>query len=297
MKQKHFVFILLSVFTVIGFTNVQASGDVLWFSGHSGFDSDGHEDLRVLLEAEGANFQANNMLTLPLLHSYSLIFLMMPGAFDENAFFSTDEKSRLNEWLSVESHRLVLIGEFLGYYPGYRVMEDLFRSIGNPITFVDGVWDAGCLRCRSIVGQSDPLTTGLNHVCYAYCGVWDPSFGVPLVYPEDRTAPGPFIISNGTDIPCIIGISDSNSTTDLCGQLGSSGDTNTKNFHRRLYNLTCSGEEKHPCCRPSGHCIKLTESDCLADGGISMPGTACNGGPCVTTVDNSSWSAIKVMYR
>jgi len=42
---------------------------------------------------------------------------------------------------------------------------------------------------------------------------------VPLAYPEDPVAPGPWIVSNGTNILCIVGIGDQNALTDACGYM------------------------------------------------------------------------------
>ncbi len=289
---------LLTIFAILTIAAPALAGDVLWFWGHNGFDGDGHADLQALLEAEGATFDSDGSAILPVLDSYGLIFISMPGMYDAADYFTPDEKVRLNSWLGVGSHRVVMIGEWDGFYPGQDVMEDLLASIGNPIVFVPGAYDSGCGHINGPLGDPDPLTDGLDHVHYAYTSTWDPAFGVPLAYPEDTAAPGPYIVSNGTDIPCIVGIGDSNATSDLCGQLNAiGGDADTMEFHRRLYNITCSGEIQWACCLPSGNCVMLTEGDCADANGTFYMGLACDEVVCYTATEKASWGSLKTEYR
>jgi hypothetical protein len=276
-----------------------SAGDVLWFTGHSGLD-EGHTNIQALLEAEGAVFDVVGSGSLPTLDAYTLIFICMPGFLDPTDYFSAGEKAALGTWLALGSHRVVLLGDWDGWYGGQAVMEDLLAAIGNPIVYEPGAYDEGCDHCSGALGAPDPLTSGLSHVCYGLTATWDPAVGVPLAYPEDPSAPGPYIVSNGTDIPCIVGIGDSNVTTDLCdGHIGAAGDEDSKEFHRRLYHITCSGEEQHVCCFDED-CLLLTEADCLATGGEYHPEySSCTPNPCVgyTPAEPSTWGTIKSIFR
>jgi hypothetical protein len=278
-------------------TSAQA-GDVLWYLGHAGND-EGHADIVALLSAEGAVVDVVSSDPLPDLSSYTLVFLSLPGFFDAGAFFSADEKARINSWLAVGSHRIVPIGEWDGFYAGQDVMEDLLAAIGNPIVFVPGAWDASCGHCAGPLGDPDPITAGLSHVCYAFTATWDPSFGVPLAYPEDPAAPGPYIVSNGTDVPCIVGIGDANITSDPCGYLSAAGgDADTKTFHQRLYQITCAGEPQFACCLSTGECQLLTEADCMAAGGAFHPEMGCNETLCrPTATEGKSWGTVKTIFK
>ncbi len=248
--------------------------------------------------AEGATFDVNSDPTLPPLGSYGLVFIVMPGFYDASDFFTAAEKAALSTWLNVGSHRVVMIGEWEGFYNGQAVMEDLLAAIGNPIVYVPGAWDSGCTHCAGPLGDPDPLTNGLDHVCYAYTATWDPAFGVPLAYPENPNAPGPYIVSNGTDIPCIVGIGDGNVINDLCGHIAAiGGDEDSKEFHRRLYNITCAGEIQWACCLPSGNCVLLTEEDCSDANGIFHMGLACDEVICYTSTERESWGSLKANFR
>jgi hypothetical protein len=291
---------LLAALLLTSFVTVSASaGDVLWFTGHSGFD-EGHTNIQTLLEAEGAVFDVVSAGALPALGDYTLIFICMPGFFDPTDFFSSSEKADLSSWLALGSHRVVLLGDWEGWYGGQDVMEDLLAAIGNPIVYEPGAYDTGCDHCSGPLGAPDPLTSGLTHVCYALTATWNPAFGVALAYPEASSAPGPYIVSNGTDTPCIVGIGDSNVTTDLCpSHIGMGGDADSQEFHRRLYHITCSGEELFVCCIEE-RCSLLTEADCLASGGeFHAEWTTCTPNPCVgsTAVEKSTWGWIKNTFR
>ena len=291
----------LSIITLVAVSMVASlamAGDVLWFYGHNGFDGEGHDSIQALLEAEGAVFDIQDTAPLPPLGSYGLVFIVMPGFYDAADFFTADEKNRLNDWLTVGSHRVVMIGEWEGFYNGQAVMEDLLAAIGNPIEYVPGAWDSGCTHCDGPLGDPDPLTDGLSHVCYAFTATWDPAVGVPLAYPESVDAPGPYIVSNGTDIPCIVGIGDGNVINDLCGHIAQiGGDADSMEFHRRLYNITCAGELQWACCLPTGDCVLLTEGDCANLEGIYYAGMDCSEVDCVVGTELKSWSTIKQQYR
>jgi hypothetical protein len=149
------------------------------------------------------------------------------------------------------------------------------------------------------LGDPDPLTDGLDHICYGFTPTWDPAFGVPLAYPEDPAAPGPNVVSNGTDTPCIVGIADQNTTTDPCGYTNpAGGDADTKTFHTRLYTVTCAGEPEWACCFQDGTCTVMTQGDCVAASGTFHDGLLCNQVDCeVLSVEDSSWGRIKGGYK
>jgi hypothetical protein len=275
------------------------AGDVLWYYGHNGNDGEGHTDIVALLSAEGAVVDIDNSPVLPALGSYTLIFINTPGFFDPTDFFSAAEKAALASWLTVGSHRVVMVGEWDGFYAGQAVMEDLLAAIGNPIVYVPGAWDSGCAHCSGPLGDPDPLTAGLSHVCYAFTATWQAGIGVPLAYPESPNAPGPYIVSNGTDIPCIVGLGDANIVNDLCGHLNAvTGDADSREFARRLYTVTCAGEELWGCCLPDASCQLLTESDCLQASGLWFNGMLCSDLDCESiSTEKSSWSTIKARFQ
>jgi len=278
-------------------TTPAMAGDVLWFTGHNGYD-EGHVDIVNLLTGVGATVDVVTAGNLPALGGYSLVMICMPGFFDPGDFFTAAEKADLNTWLAIGSHRVVMIGDWDAFYQGQAVMNDLLAAIGNPIQFVPGAYDSGCGHCSGPLGAADPLTAGLTHVCYAFTPTWNPSFGVPLTYPEDPNAPGPNIVSNGTNIPCIVGIGDQNTTTDPCGYTNpGGGDADTKTFHIRLYTITCAGEPEWACCLPDGTCTVLTQGDCAAAGGSYHDGLLCNEIQCEPTATvTTSWGKLKSTY-
>ena len=105
-------------------------------------------------------------------------------------------------------------------------------------------------------------------------------------------------MSNGTDIPCIVGIGDGNVINDLCGHIAPvGGDADSMEFHRRLYNITCAGELQWACCLPTGDCVLLTEGDCASLGGIYYEDMDCSEVDCVVGTELKSWSTIKQQYR
>jgi hypothetical protein len=293
MKKILFVFAL-----TVSLASGARAGDILWFLGHSGYD-EGHTQIEALLNGISGGVDVSNGPLLPVLDQYSLIFIVMPGFFNAGDFFTGPEKDQLNDWLALGSHRVVMVGDWDGFYQGQDVMNDLLAAIGNPIVFDPGAFDSSCGHCNGPMGDPDPLTAGLGHICYAFTPTWDPAFGVPLAYPEDPAAPGPWIVSNGTDIPCIVGIGDQNAITDPCGYVNpGGGDADTKTFVERLYQITCAGEELFACCLPDGSCQVTTEADCGALGGTYFPGLPCNEVECpATPTVESSWGSIKTQFR
>lgn len=216
-----------------------SAGDVLWYLGHSGHD-EGHTQIVNLLATQGATVDVSSAYPIPILNPYRLVFIVMPGFFNPIDYFDAVEKARINAWLVDPNHRIVMVGDWDGFYQGQDVMNDLLAAIGNPIVFDPGAYDSGCDHCAGPLGAPDPLTAGLAHVCYAFTPTWDPAFGVPLAYPESA-APGPYLVSNGTDVPCITGIGDSNIITDLCSPLDG-GDPDSETFAKRLYTIQCTGD-------------------------------------------------------
>lgn len=293
--------VLLAILGLVVLTGISSmpagAGDVLWFLGHSGYD-EGHNDIVNLLQTVGATVDVNSDPTLPSLTGYTLAFIVMPGFFNPSDYFNAAEKAALNAWLLTASHRVVMVGDWDGFYQGQAVMNDLLAAIGNPIVFVPGAWDAGCGHCSGPLGLPDPLTQGLTHVCYAYTPTWDPTYGKPLAYPEDPAAPGPWLVTNNTLIPCIVGVGDSNALTDLCGPMGPSGDADSKTFATRLYTVTCAGEPQFACCLPTGACQNLTQQDCASANGTFYPGQNCDQVQCQPTpAKSSTWGQVKSTFR
>jgi hypothetical protein len=215
-----------------------AAGDVMWYLGHSGYD-EGHSQVDAFLTTQGATMDVVSTTPMPTLAGYRLLFVLMPGFFNGADFFTGPEKAMLATWLTDANHRVVMVGDWDQFYHGQAVMNDLLAAIGNPIIFAPGAYDIGCGHCAGAMGSPDPTTAGLGHICYGLTPTWDPAHGVPLAYPESP-APGPWVVSNGTDTPCIVGIGDQNAITDPCGYMVS--DANTKEFVKRLYTIQCSGK-------------------------------------------------------
>lgn len=231
---------LFLVLTLAAFAATSApAGDVLWYLGHSGYD-EGHTQIDALLTSIGATFDESSATPLPSLAGYTLLFIVMPGFTNGSDYFSAAEKAAVNAWLVDPAHRIVMVGDWDGFYGGQDVMNDLLAAIGNPIVFDPGAYDSGCDHCAGPLGDPDPLTDGLDHVCYAFTPTWDPAYGVPLAYPESA-APGPYLVSNGTNVPCIIGVGDSNILSDLCSPLDG-GDPDSETFAKRMYEINCAGD-------------------------------------------------------
>lgn len=219
-----------------------AQADTLFFYGHSGLN-EGHSQLASLYRTEGCGgtWVEDNGAVLPDLTGYNLVFISVPGLFNPGDFFSAAEKAALTTWLNASgAHRLVLIGEWDGFYgAGQAVLIDLVNSIGvGGMAFIPGVYDSGCFayNCDGTLG-TDPLVQGLSHVCKAATAVWNPGGGAAVAYPFENPSQ-PWVISNGTNIPCIVGIGDSNTLSDGCSHLG---DADTATFALRLCQIDCAG--------------------------------------------------------
>ena len=222
---------------------VAQAGDVLFFYGHAGLN-EGHTQLATLIAGEGGSVDFDASATLPTLtgSGYNLVFISVPGLGDPGAFFSAAEKADIIAWQAETlAHRLVLIGEWDGFYgAGQAVLIDLVNDVngGTGIAFIPGVYDSGCGQCSGALGV-DPLVDGLGHVCKAATAVWDEGSGAEIAFPVDNTI-DPWIVGNGTLVPCIIGIGDSNLLSDGCGYM--TGDTDSAEFARRLYTIDCAGD-------------------------------------------------------
>lgn len=215
-----------------------AAGDVLFYYGHSGLN-EGHSQFGAIMNGLGANYVEDNGATLPAdLSPYQLILISVPGLGNPNDFFSAGEVAQLNAFLLDEAHRIVLIGEWDGFYgQGQQVLEQLASDLGGVLSFSPGVYDSGCFAYQcAATNTTDPLVDGLSGLCKAATSTWD--LGTPVSYPIENTVL-PFVVSNGTDVPCIVGIGDSNVLSDGCAHLT---EANTLEFARRLYLITCSGE-------------------------------------------------------
>lgn len=239
---KNFAKVLGAVLVAGALTVSAAQANTLFYYGHAGLN-EGHTQLAALYAANGCGgeFVVNNDASLPGLAAYNLVFISVPGLGDPGAFFSAAEKSALDAFLVDGNHRLVLIGEWDGFYGGGQaVLIDLINYLGvGGMAFIPGVFDSGCFAydCGGTLG-SDPLVDGLSHVCKAATSVWNPGGGAAVAYPFENTA-DPWVISNGTNVPCLIGIGDSNTLSDGCGHLG---DSDTATFALRICQLNCAGE-------------------------------------------------------
>jgi len=319
----------------LGLTSMAAASaqgaDVLWYTGHSGYD-DGHLNIEAILSEHGAVFETVEVGPLPVLDDYLLIYICLPGFSDPADFFSPDEIDRLNIWLGDLDHQLVVLGDWEGFYQGQAVAEHLLAGLGTPWFFLPGGWDAGCDHCAGEMGDPHFLTEGVDHICHDHVASIGGG-GVPLAYPEDPAAPGPWVVATPEGSPQILLMGDSHATTDLCaGHLGTSGDLDSITFHRRQYKLgVCcllTGEciittaehcrslggrwvddgiscDPNPCdeavgaCCIAGDCyLAVSETECAAMGGIWMPDNFCDPSPCGTTpIESGTWGKIKSLYH
>ena len=219
------------------------AADTLFFFGHGGLN-EGHTQLQALYAANGCGgqFDFNSDASLPALGNYHLLFISVPGLTAPGAFFTAGEKASITAWLANANNRIVLIGEWDGFYgAGAAVLIDLINSIGvGGMAFLPGVYDSGCYAysCAGILGI-DPLTAGLSHLCKAATSTWNQGAGSAVAFPYENPN-SPWVITNGTNLPCIVGIGDSNALSDGCGYLTS--DANTQTFALRLCSVTCSGD-------------------------------------------------------
>ena len=215
-----------------------AADDVLFYYGHGGLN-EGHSTLAGVYSGLGANWVEDAGATIPAdLSAYRLIFISVPGFLDPTGYFSAGETAQLNAFLADGAHRIVLIGEWDGFYgQGQQVLEQLAADLGGVLSFSPGVYDSGCFAYNcAATNTSDPLVLGLTGLCKAATSAWD--LGTAVSYPVENTSL-PWVVSNGTDVPCICGIGDSNTLSDGCGHLS---DANTLEFANRLYLVTCAGE-------------------------------------------------------
>ena len=222
-------------------TGTAHAGDVLFYYGHAGLN-EGHTQFAALIAAQGGSVDFDNGAVLPSLAGYRLVLISVPGLGNPADFFSAAEKASLIAFLGNANHKVVCIGEWNGFYgAGQAVLIDLINAIGGGtgIAFLPNVFDSGCFayNCGGTLGVS-PLVAGLTHVCKAATSTWNPGTGGSVAFPVE--APNqPWIVDNGTNVPCIVGIGDSNTLSDGCGHLT---DADTYTFAKRLYTIQCSGE-------------------------------------------------------
>jgi len=219
---------------------VAFAGDVLFYSGHSGLD-EGHSQFASIVAGAGGSIDFDASATLPSLDGYEVVFISLPGFSNPEDLFGPSEVDALNAFLGDPGHRVVLIGEWDGFYwAGIGVLMDLLAQIGGGtgIQFLPGLFDSGCYsyNCDGALGAS-PLVDGLSQVCRAATAIWNPGSGGSVAFPVESASP--WIVDNGTNVPCIVGIGDSNTLSDPCGHLG---DLDTAEFARRLYTITCAGD-------------------------------------------------------
>lgn len=221
--------------------NVANAGNVLFYSGHGGLN-EGHNQWQTVIAGDGGVIDYNSDAALPSLAGYSLLVISVPGWLDPGAFFSAAEIGAINTFLLDASHKVVAIGEHEAFYgAGQAVFIDLVSQIGGGtgIAFIPGVIDCGCFayNCAGTLGAS-PLVAGLTHVCRACTGIFNEGSGGAVAFPVE-TPNDPYIVDNGTNVPCIVGIGDSNVLSDGCGHLT---DADTAEFARRLFTITCAGD-------------------------------------------------------
>ncbi|MBD3337429.1 MAG: hypothetical protein GF355_18095 [Candidatus Eisenbacteria bacterium] len=237
--------IIAGALVLAGAFTVPASADTLFYFGHGGLN-EGHTQLAALYAQNdcGGQFVLNSDATLPTLmgSDYNLVFISVPGLLSPTAYFSAAEKQDISDWLNDSGlHRLVLIGEWVDFYgDGSQVLIDLINDIGvGGMAFLPGGFDLGCYayNCDGNLGV-DPLVDGLDHVCKAATSVWDEGGGAPVAYPFENPN-DPWVISNGTDIPCLVALGDSNTLSDGCDHLS---DPDTAEFALRLCTINCSGD-------------------------------------------------------
>lgn len=219
---------------------VANAGDTLFYTGHGGLN-EGHATLAAIVAGEGGSVDLSNAAVLPSLAGYRLVIISTPGWLEPANFFSAAEINALNAFLADAAHKVVCIGEWDGFYgPGQAVLIDLISQIGGGtgIQFIPGVFDGGCFayNCDGALGVS-PLVAGLSQVCRAATAIWNPGSGGSVAFPVESASP--WIVDNGTNVPCIVGIGDSNTLSDPCGHLGHA---DTAEFARRLYTITCAGD-------------------------------------------------------
>ncbi len=220
---------------------VAFAGDVLFYSGHSGLD-EGHSQFASIVAGAGGSIDFDASATLPSLDGYEVVFISLPGFSNPEDLFGPSEVDALNAFLGDPGHRVVLIGEWDGFYwAGIGVLMDLLAQIGGGtgIQFLPGLFDSGCYsyNCDGALGAS-PLVDGLSHVCRADTAVWDEGTATPVAFPIDSPS-DPWIVAHETAGPCLVGLGDSNTLSDGCGH---PLDPDTAEFARRLYLLDCEGD-------------------------------------------------------
>lgn len=222
------------------------AGEILFYYGHGGLN-EGHSQLTALYASQDSLLVQNNDLALPDLAPYHLVFISVPGLSAPTAFFSADEKHRMNAWLQNSAHRLVLIAESSDLYgEGAAVLDDLAVSLGGSVSLAQGDFDYGCLAYEcAATNTDDPLAQGLSGLCKNGTATWDA--GSPVSYPVEAPA-RPWVVSSGMNGPCICGLGDSHTLSDPCGHLS---DQNTAEFARRLLLANCAGAV--PCIHIADH--------------------------------------------
>jgi len=240
---KNFAMMLGALIVAGALVGSAQAGDALFYYGHAGLN-EGHTQFAGVIAADGGTLDFDNSATLPTLvgSTWNLVVISVPGLGNPSDVFSNAEKTDISTWLAQTlSHRLVLIGEWDGFYgAGQAVLIDLVNAVGGGtgISFIPGAYDCDCFsyNCAGALG-ADPLVAGLDHVCRACTAIWNPGAGGSVAFTVE-SPDNPWIVSNGTVSPCIVCIGDSNTLSDGCGHLG---DADTAEFARRLHAITCAG--------------------------------------------------------
>jgi len=193
---------------------------VLFYCGNGGICGEGLAEITALYTAFGAS-PVDQLTTFPSdLSIYRLIFLVNP-----TTSFSGSQVTALSGFLSrglLNSGRLVVVGDWGGFWPGAAVANALLAALGVPITFNTDMVDCGCDNFTPNISK-DRLTRqipphgepGLEFACTAtlnlgsgakkLAGTITGNQPFVAVHPASRLIRGDVVV-----------IGDSNMITDLC---------------------------------------------------------------------------------
>lgn len=193
---------------------------VLFYCGNGGMCQEGLTEIKALYTAFGAS-PVDQLTTFPTdLSIYRLIFLVNP-----TTSFSSGQVTALSGFLSgglLNSGRLVVVGDWGGFWPGASVANALLSALGVPITFNADMVDCGCENFTPNISK-DRLTRqipphgepGLEFACTAtlnlgsgakkLAGTITGNQPFVAVHPASRLIRGDVVV-----------VGDSNMITDLC---------------------------------------------------------------------------------
>lgn len=193
---------------------------VLFYCGNGGICSEGLTEIKALYTAFGAS-PVDQLTTFPSdLSIYRLIFLVNP-----TTSFSSSQVTALSGFLNrglLNSGRLVVVGDWSGFWPGAAVANALLSALGVPISFNTDMVDCGCDNFTPNISK-DRLTRqipphgepGLEFACTAtltlgsgakkLAGTITGNQPFVAVHPAFRLIRGDVVV-----------VGDSNMITDLC---------------------------------------------------------------------------------